>query len=84
MQDGHVEAVRYRFHTPEPINTIRHFVWYPGEPLHVNPTDQFHGNFYPNVPPPSLQINPPQDIFPREVMPRYYTENHLWTQITHK
>jgi type II secretory pathway pseudopilin PulG len=84
MQDNHIERVRYKFDTPAPVDTFRYFIWYPGEPLHVNPTDQFHGNFYPFVPPPSMMSDPPQDVYPRELVPRYYTVNHLWTQVTHK
>jgi len=84
FQDGHVQPVGYRAATPTPVNTMQQFVWYPGEPLTVDPEDQHDGQFYPSVPPPSLVSNPAGDTFPAELMPAWYTRNREWTRITHK
>ena len=85
-QDGHVSRLRYALDSPTPVNTSTTFVWYPGEPLHVGPGDQYAGNFYPNEPPVNLQAasDPAMSAVPREVVPAYYTQNRLWTQIEHK
>lgn len=84
MQDGHVGTHRYRAEQPEPVNTGQVFVWYSGEPLGVGPDSTFGGNYYPDTPPPSAQSQPRGDIFPREMLPYYYTSQRLWTLISHK
>ncbi len=82
-QDSHVGRVPYRLRSPEPINTRQIFVWYPGEPLHVGPDDEVAGNWYPNAPTIDW-ANSGNGTMPRELAPRYYTQNLLWTRIGHK
>ncbi|RMF84954.1 MAG: prepilin-type N-terminal cleavage/methylation domain-containing protein [Planctomycetota bacterium] len=84
-QDGHVSARVYKPRgASEPINTSKSFVWYRGEPLHVNPTDTYNGYAYPDEPPPSFQSNPPGDLYPNELLPYWYTVGQRWTLIRHK
>lgn len=85
MQDGHIARVRFQVENSEqPVDTTKFFLWHSGESLNVGPDDQWGNYWYPNVQPPSLLSRPPQDIFPRELMPVFYTENRLWTHIMHK
>lgn len=84
MQDGHVEYMHYKKGAAEPVNTARAFVWYPGEPLQVGPDSRHGMNLYPDLPPPRFDSNPPGDVFPKELMPSYYTSRGAWTRITHK
>jgi prepilin-type processing-associated H-X9-DG protein len=84
FQDGHVSTLTYALGRATPVNTARVFVWYPGEPLAVGPADQYEGNWYPNQPPPGYHSSPPGDVFPLEMTPRWYTQTHRWTLITHK
>lgn len=83
-QDGHVTNVRYHETAARPVDTIKHFVWYPGEPLNVGPDHRRGANYYPNVPPPSFQSDPQGQAFPNEMLPRYYTSMRLWTLIPNK
>jgi prepilin-type processing-associated H-X9-DG protein len=84
FQDGHVAPAQYRPHDKQPIDTIEQFVWYPGEPINLNPDDSYQGNWYPYTPPPNVFSDPPGDTLPAELIPRYYTVNQLWTEIEHK
>ncbi len=84
FQDGHVGAVRYDARAAEPVSTSKQYVWYPGESIYVGPEDSFEGNYYPDAPPFLNQSGLIADGFPRELVPQYYTQNHLWTQILHK
>ncbi len=84
FQDGHVVAVRYVASAEQPVNTMQQFFWYPGEPLHVGPSDSYQSNFYPNAPPASLETGESGGLFPREMAPGYYTSRGLWTKILHK
>lgn len=81
-QDGHVARIQYQMEVDDPINTTQTCVWYPGEPLAVNHESEHDGEFYPDAPPIDLQSG--KGVIPGEVVPRYYTNNLLWTQITHK
>lgn len=83
-QDGHVMQRSFVLAAAEPINTSQTCVWYPGEPVNVGP-EYFHGdNYYPCAPPVSMAGNFNASVVPREMIPRYYTTNLLWTQISHK
>lgn len=84
LQDGHVGRVVYHVAAVDPVSTSRSFLWYPGEPIHVGPEDRFGDNWYPNVPPIDLKGDFTGDLFPREMVPTYYTRYLLWTQIYHK
>ncbi len=84
FQDGHVSTNAYDLGRSYAVNTARTFVWYPGEPVTVNPEDQYDGFWYPNVPPPSALDSPPGDVFPNELLPAWYTLNRGWSRITHK
>jgi prepilin-type N-terminal cleavage/methylation domain-containing protein/prepilin-type processing-associated H-X9-DG protein len=83
FQDGHVARVFFRPDLPEPINTANACLWYPGEPVQVGPDDEHNGNWYPDVPPVNLSGDLGGAI-PRELIPRYYTANLLWTQVRHR
>ncbi|MBU0641520.1 MAG: type II secretion system GspH family protein [Planctomycetes bacterium] len=84
-QDGHVERASYNPAIPgNPISTGQHFVWYPNEPLTVNPDDQHGKNYYPDVPPPFSLTTPVGNVFPDDLVPQYYTKRQLWTLIEHK
>jgi len=88
-QDCHVDTVEYQLREPEPVNTLKHFVWYPGESKNVNPDyeDPYdEGNAYPNVPPIdwSDTSNDGSSIFPQDLNPRFYTTRQTWTHIHHK
>ena len=83
FQDAHVSRIAYVAQAPEPLNTSAVCLWYPGEPVNVGPEDEFQGNWYPDVPPIDPQ-NLGRSPIPWEVIPRYYTDNLLWTQIYHK
>lgn len=83
-QDGHVSTVEYRFTGSIPLNTMLTFVWYPGEHLNVGPNDVVEGYGYPARPPAYAPDAARTGSFPVELMPRWYTENHRWTFITHK
>lgn len=84
MQDGHVQSMIYEAHSDLPVNTVRAFVWQPGEPLGVGPDDSRDDFSYPNAPPPNIMSTPPFEKFPREMLPGWYTANRGWTLITHK
>lgn len=83
-QDGHVVARAYQSRSKHPVNTSLSFVWQPGEPIDVNPGGVINGYAYPNKPPPMFGGDPPGDIFPHELVPRWYTANRRWTLIQHK
>jgi len=88
-RDGHVDSVAYRARAPEPLDTTRHFVWYPGEPLEVSPEypDPYvEGNYYPSVPPFRIVDGRVEADyrFPLELNTYYYTQNQFWTLIRHK
>lgn len=86
FQDGHVERVRYALADEtvlSPIDTQQVFVWHPGESLNVGPEDAYRGNYYPDEPP----VDPTSvtgSAIPLELVPSYYTEHHLWSQVYHK
>jgi prepilin-type N-terminal cleavage/methylation domain-containing protein/prepilin-type processing-associated H-X9-DG protein len=84
FQDGHVSTVHYATAQPNPVNTTQTFLWYPGEPLTVGPEDHCEGNWYPCEPPPSVQSDLPGNVFPVELIPHWYTQNHRWTLVAHK
>ncbi|MCG3126856.1 MAG: hypothetical protein CHACPFDD_01711 [Phycisphaerae bacterium] len=84
MQDGHVDGVRYQAGSETPINTSKYCVWYPGEPVHVGPDSKLGMNYYPDTTPPRFDSTPPGDMFPSALLPSYYTQQRLWTMITHK
>lgn len=84
FQDGHVSRTRYSPHAPEPLNTSLAFVWRPGEPLYVGPDDRYDGDAYPNQLPPSYAGAPEGNVFPNELLPRWYTDTNRWTLIGHK
>ncbi len=84
FQDGHVSNPRYLIERPQPVNTASHFVWQPGEALDVGPHSELDGSAYPNVPPPHVLSNPPGDVFPRELLPAWYTQVRGWLEIKHK
>ncbi len=53
-------------------NTLRHFIWYPGEPVGVGPDDSYEGNFYPDTPPIKFNQTAKQidtEIFPADMIP---------------
>lgn len=79
FQDGHVSPVQYSLTLAEPVDTMKQFVWYPGEPIHVGPEDALGSNYYPNTPPVILSTGQSGGSFPREVVPGYFTHNRLWT-----
>ena len=81
LQDSHVTRVQYNVSASEPVNTTRFFLWRPGEPLGVTPQDSFESNLYPNVPPVNLLTGESDGVFPREMVPGYYTYNKFWTAI---
>lgn len=84
-QDGHLGRVVYHAGSPEPVNTSLTCVWYPGESLHAgHETVRDDGNYYPDAPPINFQGDFSASIFPREMIPVYYTRNLLWTQINNK
>ncbi len=90
-QDGHVSRLVYNVQSEHHVNTAATFVWYPGEPLHVGPDDAYAGSYYPLYPAVSMAsiVDPAgADVqtsgVPREMVPLYYTQNRLWTQIEHK
>jgi len=76
--DGHVERLWYRVSSPQPVNTSHYFIWYPGEPLFVNPSYVHNGNGYPCVPLVDLKTGESEYDFPREMAPGYYTTHGLW------
>jgi prepilin-type processing-associated H-X9-DG protein len=84
FQDGHVSRTRYSPHATEPLNTSLAFVWRPGESLYVGPDDSFDGDGYPNQLPPSYAGAPAGNVFPNELLPRWYTDTNRWTLIGHK
>ncbi|MFO0838753.1 MAG: hypothetical protein U1D55_09510 [Phycisphaerae bacterium] len=84
FQDGHVASPRYELEREMPVNTATNFVWQPGEAINVGPQSVIDGNWYPNVLPPNFLSSPPGDVFPREMMPAWYTLVEGWTQIKHK
>ena len=83
-QDGHVSSVEYRLNSNIPINTMLTFVWYPGESCNVGPNDVVEGYGYPSQPPAYSADAQQAGQYPAELMPRWYTDNHRWTFITHK
>ncbi len=85
FQDGHVARVRYDVNKPEqPINTSLACLWYPSEELHVGPEYLVSGMPYPSLPAHRLQIISQLRPIPELMVPAYYTQNLLWTQIRHK
>ncbi len=90
FQDAHVESVAY--HPPPkdiepgvafapPIDTYKYFVWYPGESLNVGPESEdpeVPGNFYPCVPPLD-RVTAESDVFPVDLIPRFYTTHKSWS-----
>lgn len=84
FQDGHVSRVSYLAGTALAVNTSRTFVWYAGEPIGVNPEDRNGDQWYPDEPPPSFVSNPPGNVLPDALVPRWYTVNQRWTLIPHK
>ena len=88
MQDSHVVSIEYRVRDAEPVDTLKHFIWYPGESKNVNPGFEDParpGNAYPNVPP--IDWSSGADgapVFPNDLNPHYYTVHRTWTQIRHK
>lgn len=84
FQDGHVSRLRYEPHAESPVNTGLAFLWYPGESLHVGPSDRFENTWYPDQLPPSFASRPPGESFPNELLPAWYTLYHRWTLIRHK
>ena len=84
FQDGHVRRVRLDPSRERPIDTVRQFIWYPDEPDVLGPNHRWGDNWYPLTPPPSAFSDPPGNVLPSEVIPRYYTSMKLWTRIDHK
>lgn len=82
-QDGHVSRVRYQANAPSPVDTMSTFLWLPNEPLDMTFSDTFKGHAYPYIAPPSPVSNPPGEIVPAEVIPKYYSDNDLWTIAPH-
>lgn len=80
-QDGHVEHIVYKLGTPEPVNTQRTCLWYPGERLGVGPDDVYQENFYPDLP--AFDLSNAGGAR-QHVLPAFYTNNLLWTRISHK
>jgi prepilin-type N-terminal cleavage/methylation domain-containing protein len=78
-QDTHVARVAYDVARAEPVNTANTFLWHPGESLHVDPDDTYHGNGYPCAPPIDMTTGGNSADFPRELAPGYYTYYRLWT-----
>jgi len=80
-QDGHVQRVAYDSLAAVPVNTATTYLWYPGEPVHLNPEDYHDGYWYPCTPPvDDLRTgHSALETFPRELVPGYYTYNRLWT-----
>lgn len=76
MQDGHATSLRYVVGAQQPVNTNRTFLWHIGESIHVGPESRNGTNFYPDT--------PPSEVFPKELMPGYYTARRAWTLIPHK
>ena len=86
-QDGHVDRISYRATLTPPVETQRHFVWYPGEPLHIGPDgpgEPHGGNWYPDRPPVDMQGSSFQGAVPPELIPSYYSRYRLWSRIPHK
>ncbi len=84
FQDGHVALIRFHYGARNPIDTVRQFVWHPGESMYVGPDYSYRGNFYPCVPPVDASNSASSGLFPAEMVPGYYTQNMLWTHIHHK
>lgn len=78
-QDSHVARVMYDVAAADPVNTASTYLWHPGESIHVNPEDTYHGNAYPCAPPVDLVTGASSGgSFPRELVPGYYTYHRLW------
>ncbi|MBN2447806.1 MAG: prepilin-type N-terminal cleavage/methylation domain-containing protein [Phycisphaerae bacterium] len=77
FQDGHVAQVAYNVDSQRPVDTMKQFIWYPGEPLTIGPDSQYGDNWYPYEPPSGSAL-------PQEVSPQHYTTRQLWTRIYHK
>jgi prepilin-type N-terminal cleavage/methylation domain-containing protein len=89
MQDCSVISLQYQVRAPEPVDTLKHFIWYPGESKNVNPgceDPQDPGNGYPNVPPIDWDDSSygGAAIFPNDLNPHFYTVHQTWTHIHHK
>jgi prepilin-type processing-associated H-X9-DG protein len=86
LQDGHVDRIAYQQRGDAPVDTARHFFWHPSEPLSVGPDDEWEGNWYPHTPPVRFGEDGSYEegVFPRYLIPYYYTQAHSWTQIRHK
>jgi prepilin-type N-terminal cleavage/methylation domain-containing protein/prepilin-type processing-associated H-X9-DG protein len=84
FQDGHVSTARYAPNRPDPVGTMKTYLWYPGESPHVGPADRYQDNWYPCEPPPTFQSGSSGYVFPAELTPLWYTQTHRWTLITHK
>ncbi len=76
IHDGHVTRAAYQVNTANPVDTIAQFVWQPGESIFATPDEIFGITWRATTDPPST--------FPVELLPNYYTDNHLWTRIMHK
>jgi prepilin-type processing-associated H-X9-DG protein len=83
FQDGHASIVEFHTDRPDPVNTARVFVWHPGESLNLNPDSRSGENYYPNRVPPSF-LDGSGDVFPRELLPFWYSRTQGWTLIPHK
>jgi prepilin-type N-terminal cleavage/methylation domain-containing protein/prepilin-type processing-associated H-X9-DG protein len=75
-QDGHIDGRIFARYAETPLNTSRTFVWQPGEPLNIRPGQSMAMQAYPN--------EPAYSVFPRQLSPRWYTENRRWSRIPHK
>lgn len=81
---GAVSTTLYSINGKPPINTSTTFVWYAGESITVGPSDDYGGNYYPNETPPSYMTTPIGDLYPKQITPKWYTDNNRWTRIGHK
>lgn len=85
FQDGHVTRLSFDPYSPMPINTTQAFLWYPGEPVLVNPTHRFAGDYYPNQLPPNAMSSPiAGNVYPDVDLPAWYTRYGNWTLIKRK
>jgi prepilin-type processing-associated H-X9-DG protein len=84
MQDGHVVRVVYHLGSDRPVDTQRYFVWHADEPINVGPYDRYGHNYYPDRPPVNLLDKSYEGVFPRELIPAWYSDNGTWSDIDNK